>query len=514
MVNRVVNALFALVLIGPVLFAAGCVYDLSLEGKRCDATHPCPTGNTCVQDGTQQVCAKSGSDAGIDDGDGGDGGDTDQCLAGDIRCNADLSGLETCEAGGWTNADCPSEHYCLYIAGSGLEPTCEALCVNSQACPQGTWCKLETAHCEAKGDCAPAGVQRCSSGLDQVIRCDEESGYEVVDADCTPDIQYCDPFDPACKDYCVNDLGCANWPGTSCEPVSRKCVALDLCFEDNECAAGSQCVEGAGACARIPTEQGLLSTGGQPSLSCYIGDPTSPADNPASCTLRGRVVDFYGRTELADSIGLVVRVHHLDDVLAGVLGAPIVSSAAVDDNGVGQYSLQNVPTNTHLVLEVQGRQGGPNPPPFGFASMLTFGLYLRADDCDQGSISFAAPTIFQTNYDGYANVAWAGLVAEVDKGLLFGQLRDCDGFKITESTAGLSMEHELLYYLSSGMPAEGATATDSSGFFVAANVTPIRGVVSALVLSAAVTVSLWTKPVRVFPGSASLVLFEEPQAPR
>ncbi len=63
-------------------------------------------------------------------------------------------------------------------------------------------------------------------------------------------------------------------------------------------------------------------------------------------------------------------------------------------------------------------------------------------------------------------------------------------------------------------PDDRHTATDSSGFFVAANVTPIQGVVSALVLSAAVTVSLWTKPVRVFPGAASLVLFEEPQAPR
>ncbi len=311
--------------------------------------------------------------------------------------------------------------------------------------------------------------------------------------------------------YCDDDRGCADWSGTTCEPKSRKCIQLDLCKADADCPAGQECVEQAGACVAVPAEQGVLPAGGQPALDCYFGEPQSPPDDPPTCLLQGRVVNYNGQP-LQETIGLVVRIHLRDDVLLGILDSPLDTTEAFDDSGLGQYELTGVPTNTHLVLEVQGRT--EDAPASWFASMFTFGIFLRADDCTVagGTISLAAPAIFQANYEAYSNAL--GVAADADKGLLFGRLRDCDGERIVHGTGGLSMEHELLYYLSSSIPAPDATGTDSSGFFVAANVSPIRGVASALVLSDAVSVSLWHKPVRVFMGAASLVLFEQPQAPR
>ena len=52
-------------------------------------------------------------------------------------------------------------------------------------------------------------------------------------------------------------------------------------------------------------------------------------------------------------------------------------------------------------------------------------------------------------------------------------------------------------------------------FFLAMGAVAITaGLVAALVRRQGTPVSLWARPARVFPGAASLVLFDRPRAPR
>jgi hypothetical protein len=76
------------------------------------------------------------------------------------------------------------------------------------------------------------------------------------------------------------------------------------------------------------------------------------------------------------------------------------------------------------------------------------------------------------------------------------------------------MDSEILYYLPvAGAPDFDDPDTNSPGFFAAANVMPIRGMAGALVLDQSSPVSLKARPVRVFPGQASLVIFGKPKKP-
>ncbi len=498
--------------IGPTLallltstLATGCMYDLSVAGKACDEENPCPSGYTCTSGADGRVCTKGPADGGPDDGDGSDGGDDATCTEGQTRCSPDLTAIQTCTGGGWQDQACGQDEYCLDTDQAA--PACEQPCPTS-ACPGGTWCNPATSHCEPRGDCTQPGVDRCNPSLDEVIRCDPDSGLDVTVAACTAD-QYCDPFDPACKDYCDDDTGCEA-PDTTCEPSSRKCVPVGLCAENADCEDGAICV--GGACVAPPDTEGVVLVDQSPELACYVGDPAQPPDSPTSCQLTGRVVDFFTRQYKPESLGLIVRAHLLDDVLAGRLDAPLVSTAVVADGAsAAKYTFASVPTNTKLVLEVQGSPDVGE----GFKTLFTFGLFIRAEECSDGSYSFSAPVLVQNFYEGYSNPP--GIFADPNRGLLFGQLRDCADERIRYGTGGLSMEAERVYYLNrlneDNAPDMDATRTNASGFFVAVNVLPIRGVAAALVLDQGVPVSLRPRPVRVFPGTASLVVFGRPLDP-
>jgi len=498
-------SILALLLTG--LLVSSCVYDLSIEGKGCDDQNPCPPGYTCSASVDGRVCTKGIADGGAQDGDGSDGGDDPGCQPGETRCSPDLGAIQTCTNGAWLDSPCAAGEYCLDTDQAA--PACEFNCAASPDCPGDRWCNPDTAHCEPRGDCTRPGEDRCNPTLDAVIRCSPESGLDEPVQECTQDLQYCDPFDPSCKNYCTDDAQCLDQPDTTCEPNSGKCVPIGLCAND-ACPAGQMCV-GESVCTPIPDEEASLPGGTSPALSCYVGAPSSPPDSPDSCDLQGRVVNFFNRQELPDAAGLTIRVHQLTDVLVGRLdNASIVTQALADGNGNGaQYSLSGVPTNTQLVLEVQGGtgQGG-----FDFTSMLTFGLYIRADDCVDGLYSFSAPAILEVNYSGYANPP--SVLADPDRGLVFGQLRDCDGVKIIAGTGGVSMPTDLVYYLDdNNLPDPLATHTNASGFFIAANAVPIRGMAAALVVEQGVPISLRPRPVRVFPGIASLVVFDVPLDP-
>ncbi len=513
----------------------GCVLDeMDATGKACDQAHPCPAGTTCLVTAGHGVCVADPGDGGADgaDADGdvdgtdgadsGDGGPT--CSPEATRCTPEADAVERCDAEGtgWLEVPCLGGYYCL--APPAGAAACVAPCATSPDCPGGMYCDPARSRCELKGSCSPPGEVRCDNTFSRLVRCDAESLWEVLVEDCAAGGGYCDPWAVACKPYCDLDEDCEAWPTSSCDPVARRCAETGVCFEPADCPEALVCrVEGPadspGLCLRTPeTEATNSSDPPQPSdMACYVLDPTPPGATPATCDVEGAVVEYYSRAGTADTIGLVVRAHRQVDVLNGDRSQFLQQVTA--DTGAdqkGHYRLTGLPTNTELVLEVQGR--APVPPDVaGFASLLTFGVYLNADACAaaQGTLSLSAPAIYQEFYDGYADPAGLG-EADAGKGVVLAQARDCDGLRVWHAVGGLSAPHGRFFYLqpAPAAPDVDLTETTQNGWFGASNVSPVRGLVGAWALSGGAPISFWTRPVRAFPGAASLVLLEEPDHPR
>jgi hypothetical protein len=518
---------------GLLLAGLGCVLDdMDPRGKGCDETHPCPAGYICKTLSGIQGCAPGlpdGGDDGSDGADGVDGADGDDggptCSPDEVRCRADAEAVERCDAegSGWSEVLCGAGSYCMDPpAGS---PACVAECAASADCPTGMYCNQSNHHCELMGDCTPLGEVRCNNTFTRLMVCDPESHLELVQEDCAGNGGYCDPWDITCKPYCDSDPDCAAWTGESCDQGERKCVSMELCASTADCAGGGEeCLleETIGVCLAPPTVEATNSevTPEPSALDCYVSEPAPPQAVPATCNVEGLVTEFFSRTARTDTVGLTLRVHPQAAVLDGDLGQSLQSFVAdAGTNDYGHYRFTDLPTNTELVLEVQARQGTPDPLVYGFARMLVFGVYLNADDCDtaQGELSLSLPAIYQDSYDGYADPAGLG-DTDPAKGVVLAQALDCDGVRVWHAVGGLSQPHDHFFYVNPppapATPNVDLVETSQNGWFGASNVTPIRGLVAAWGLSTGLPVSLWLRPVRVFPGTASLVLLEKPNHPR
>jgi hypothetical protein len=149
-----------------------------------------------------------------------------------------------------------------------------------------------------------------------------------------------------------------------------------------------------------------------------------------------------------------------------------------------------------------------------YRTLYTFEVYIRADECGEPNdftFTFGAPVLYAANYTSYTEVP--GVTADDEMGLVFGWLKDCQGEKLKNGTGGISMPHDVLYYLPSGQPDLDDPHTLAPGFFAAANALPIRGMASAVVVHQGSPLSLRSREFRVFPNKGSLVIFDRPKKP-
>lgn len=155
LMSRCCGALAAFALLGLGLGLGACAYEAPSYGDarfRCDQTHPCPTGQVCVDNLCQPP--GSGGDGGGDGGGGVDaqyagiscGGDTcdltDECCVDVIngpRCQAPgafCTGPATqCDG----PEDCPGGECCLSASFVGV-CTAVGTCSGSTACHETTDC--------------------------------------------------------------------------------------------------------------------------------------------------------------------------------------------------------------------------------------------------------------------------------------------------------------------------------------------------------------------------------------
>jgi len=456
-----------------------------------------------------------------DGGDGEDGGDTGPCVEGAKACDPlDPSVLLECTAGAWTPSDCDGGTYCFFKSPTDDESTCVPDCTTTADCGRDEYyCNQDTHHCEAKGGCDPAEYPQCvyKAGNDSIKECDDESRM-VVETPCGQD-KYCHDKYIVCLDNCVNDADCEGLPDAvspepnSCNLGNNKCQRVDLCPTYKVCGGSESCE--LGTCVLTPTTN-ANGTGGTPDLQCFKDG--APADNGVAteCNLKGNVtiLTIAGDPRTADTIGLLVKAYSLADALAGDLTTPLANTTATDNEGFGYYQFTNpLPTKQDLVLFVESNGPGENE----YVSLYFFGVYLRADACDAsaGTLEIDVPTLTNRLYATYID---SGIVLGINmlRGLIMARVFDCKLDRVIHATVGSSLKSEATYYLldiPAWMPDTTATETAAKGFFGAANVTPIRGVISALAKESSGMVSLGTYDIRVFPHSISTLYFKEPLKP-
>lgn len=495
------------------LWTPGCIYDLDIEGKQCNSDHICPSGYECVEWEGENVC-KPKRDA------GGNGGDQ-ACFGDDTKCEG-FEQIYICSGNIWELRDCPEGEYCTNFAATA-KPACVPECTSHEDCQshENFYCD-EYHHCELKGTCnEKPGENRCSPDGTKVVNCNPVTGKDDVIDTCDTG-QYCDRNKAQCRDFCHDDSGCDGWPQESCDLGTGRCEAIFLCQEspDNcntvdqpawiatRCAA-DDCDCTGSVCVIRPAEQ--CASTGLLDLSCYLGPPTDPGTTPPTCNLEGLVALFENLSPISFNGDMEVRAHAAAEILDGVTSAPIKSAAVTDLSGQCKYSLEGLPVNQYLVLEVRCQDG---TAACGYHNMYTFGLYLRADECTTGTISFAAPAIPNSLWDTYSNAGQGSITADPNKGLFLGRLRECSVEKnrIQKGTGDVSMSREVVYYFNTPIILEDRS-TSVKGFFGAANVQPIRGRASALVRDQGDLLSLRTYDIRIFKNSASLVFFDKPQNP-
>jgi hypothetical protein len=508
---------------------SSCTYSLSVEGKQCNHTdHLCPQGYDCVSsgDGGTSVCVSGPSDG----GDGEDGGDTGPCEEGARACNPqDPSKLLTCTEGDWSSSDCGSGTYCFFKNPTGDESDCVADCTTTADCGRdGYYCNQETHHCEAKGDCNPSDYPKCiyQGGNDSIQECDDQESGMVLETPCGQN-KYCHDKYIVCLDDCATDTDCEDLPDdqnpepNSCNQTNNKCQRVDLCPSYRVCGVSESCEPSqGGACVLVPTiNADSTNTGNDPDLQCFKDGAQADNGSATECNLEGYVTGLVGSGLLrtADTIGLVVKAYSLADVLAGDLTTPLDTTTATDNGDYGYYQFTNpLPTRQDLVLEVEAGGSAANE----HVSLYLFGIYLRADACDAGSgtLDIDLPALKKSLYATYTE--GAGLGINSSRGLILARVIDCTNIdRIINVTVGISQAAEATYYLiyqdppGVWVPGTDATGTDAIGFFGAANVTPIRGVISAMAKESSGMVSLGSYDIRVFPYSVSALYFKEPLKP-
>jgi hypothetical protein len=519
-------------LIGLWIAGAGCAYDLDIGGKACDSQHQCPTGYKCVlgNNGTDRICVAAdwedshadGEDGGggDDGGDPGDPGDGDgSCSEGQRQCKEDRTAVLECQEGGMVEQPCEAQQYCFDDTGGGGTVDCISECATKGNCQDfgSYYCNGVNHHCEVMGDCTPPNGLQCSIDGNKVEKCDSESGFWVTEAECTPNTQYCDRAKKVCKSWCHDDIVCReeNQAPITCDLGTTICVDPGECTAN--CNASNPCrrdpdVEGdRGACVPTPTTACSVVSG-SPLFTCY-DNPTNPQPTPAACAIHGHVLMWNGasHTLTPTTVNLVVRVHLLEDALDGVLKDTHQVSASGDGSGnnYGSYSLTGIPTNTELVVEVQGGK----PSTYEFVDTYTFGVYFRADDCQVAGNDITKDIVVlpKSSWDTFAQASGT-ITVDIKKGLMIGWLRDCNNKALQHGTVGISFPKDRLYYPTGyGTPYD-LPDTSNSGFFVAANVLATRGVVAATVLDNSPRL-LGAKAIRLFPNSVSMVYFEKPSHP-
>jgi hypothetical protein len=292
----------ALTLVGAFVFAhAGCVLDVSIVGKRCDAAHACEDGFVCVRDVCVSPVADAGPPPAADGGPGDDGGPGEDAGPSGDGGQEDAGQEDAGQEDG--GEPCVPAEDGVERCGDGIDDDCDETvdegcdgCVDDDTFPDAYF-----SVCAATVDWQTARATCLARGLDLAVLADADFSDAVADVV------------HAVVDH---SAGSDAWIGLSDQASERSWVWVDGTpaeFEDfrddepNDSAPGEDCGEidsiawnddacdfqQSFACARPPPPRGPLGCGNglvdadldgvTCDLDCDDFDDTSAPGLPEDC---------------------------------------------------------------------------------------------------------------------------------------------------------------------------------------------------------------------------------------
>ncbi len=293
---------------------------------------------------------------------------------------------------------------------------------------------------------------------------------------------------------------------------------------------GSRNVDACCAFVAAPTQELARGTGlnryssNDPAVKLGCLDDPGTVGTPKTVTLKGWVRLFSGG---GDSAG--VKVEIFEEGPNGALGKPVGTAVVTTDADTPEpkretflkkcpdggcifraFEYKGVPTETPLVVRTSDATGGQQ-----WADFYDYNVYFANTKVEAGDVVTYEPSaVAATDINTVASAA-GGFTVKQDRGLLAGEVHDCDDVRVAGAMVDTDAAHEgdMFYFgenESDPLPdkSRALLGTSKLGLFGTLNLptgTPIR--VSALGKVGGQTVLLGHYTVQTFPGAVTALSF-------
>jgi hypothetical protein len=231
------------------------------------------------------------------------------------------------------------------------------------------------------------------------------------------------------------------------------------------------------------------NTGATPDISCLTGAPAA-LGTTKMVTLTGYVWAFSSGGQGNGTAGVKVEVYtenHPTTPDGSISSAPLPSSYTTstmdpidpvdttwnskcpDGCSYRQYTIQNVPTETPLVIKTS--DAGSNQ----WTTLYDYNIYFKNSDVQNGQVSYDATAVAGADPSTVAGAV--GLTVQGGMGLLAGEVHDCSDIRLFGATVETTEAHggPLLYFTedeSNPLPTLAAHDTSHLGLYGALNMQP------------------------------------------
>lgn len=260
-----------------------------------------------------------------------------------------------------------------------------------------------------------------------------------------------------------------------------------------------------------------------PTINLACLDNPGDVGTPQTVKLKGFVRVFSSGS---DSAGVKIEVFKEgpNGTLGEIVGTPVVTTKDDTKNPPQQpkptwlkkcpdggctfraFEYAGIPTETPLIVKTSDAAGGEQ-----WAQLFDYNIYFsNARVQADGSVTYDPAAVAATDINTVASAA-GGFTVKADKGLLAGEVHDCEDVRLSGATVDTDVVHDgdMFYFgenESDPLPdkSRGALGTSKLGLFGTLNLptgTPIR--ISALGKSGGQTILLGTYTVQTFPGAVT-----------
>jgi hypothetical protein len=320
---------------------------------------------------------------------------------------------------------------------------------------------------------------------------------------------------------------CATAPVLTSAEYCSACTPLDATCHDN------RPVDACCAWVQAPAQDAVRSTHVHefaaadgvtaPNLACLAAPPAVGASRHV--TLQGFVRLYAGGV---DSAGVRIEIFQRNDdaTLGDAVGTAVVTSTSdaplspqpswsstCPPGGcrLRPFTYSDVPTETQLVVRTSDALGSGNE----FADLYEYDVYISASDVDSSGVAHVDVRALPATGMTSLLAGSGGLTLRPDRGLLTGEVHDCDDVRVSGATVDTDQpkEGDTFYFsddestpvLDVSRTGRGI-GTSAVGRFLGLNLDPTSEVrVRALVRSGGTLFLAGASTVRVFPGAATTV---------